>query len=368
MDFVIEKAAIASVLDHMRGIVERRNSIPILGNILLSASGGSLKVTATDLDIELVETARCDVQKPGDITAPAHLLYDIVRKLPAGSHIRVRSIEKVQLEVTCARSKFTVPCLPKEDFPQMGALKVDAKFAIGAGELRGLVGKAKMSMSTEETRFYLNGFFMHPEDGSLRIVSTDGHRLTRLTVSLPQGAEGVRGVIVPRKTANEIVRLLDGFDGDVEVGVSDTKIALKFGDMVMRSKLIDGTFPDYNRVIPTGNKNIFEADVVTLSAAIDRASTVLSGSAALKLTLDESGTKVSAINGDSTGSVVEEFDATYSGPHIEIGFNHKYLTAVLAQISGARVRVLLGDSGSPTLFDDPTDGGAIFVLMPMRFG
>src|SRR5947207_7023145 len=280
MKITVERGAFLKALSHVQSVVERRNTIPILSNLMIEAAKGRLRLTATDLDIEIVEFLAADVLRNGAATAPAHMLYDIVRKLPEGAQVQaeVLTSEGGRLVVSSGTVRFELACLPKEDFPQMAAGSLPHKFRLSVEDLKRLIDKTKFAISTEETRFYLNGIYLHAtKDGkarALRAVATDGHRLARFELDLPEGASDMPGVIVPRKAVTEVRRLLDDADDAVELSLSDTKIQFVSGSVELTSKLIDGTFPDYQRVIPSGNDKVLSLDSKEFSHSVDRVSTI----------------------------------------------------------------------------------------------
>ena len=372
MKINVERGAFLKALGHVQSVVERRNTIPILSNVLIEAAKGNLKLTATDLDIEIVESMPCDVLRNGAATAPAHMLYDIVRKMPEGSQVQAELIagESGRLAVSAGSVRFELACLPREDFPQMAAGALPHRFRLGAEDLVALIDKTRFAISTEETRFYLNGIYLHAvkanKEQSLRGVATDGHRLARYELELPDGAKDIPGVIVPRKTVAELRRLLDDAEGAIDAGLSDTKVQFTFGGVELTSKLIDGSFPDYQRVIPTGNDKVLTVDAKEFSQAVDRVSTISADKTrAVKLNLDRDRVTLSVVNPES-GTATEELGANYSAEPIEIGFNARYLLDITGQIVGKEVRFLLADAGSPTLIEDTGDGRTLYVLMPMR--
>ena len=373
MKITIERAALLRSLGHVQSVVERRNTIPILSNVLLKAEKGELSLTATDMDLEIVESVPAEVARGGSATAPAHTLYDIARKLPDGSQVEL-DLSGETLTLRSGRSQFKLGALPVEDFPQMSGGDVSHRFELSANDLKMLVDRTKFAISTEETRYYLNGIYLHaaqvkpggPEMPVLRAVATDGHRLARVEMPLPEGAAGITGVIVPRKTVLEIRKLLDEVADRVEVQLSDTKIRVSFDSVTLTSKLIDGTFPDYERVIPTGNDKNMEVDARQFAAAVDRVATISTEkSRAVKLSLDK-GTLVLSANSPEAGSATEELEVTYQAGPLEIGFNSRYLLDITQQIEGDGVRFTMADAGSPTLVRDVADGSALYVLMPMR--
>ena len=368
MKINVERSAFLKALSHVQSVVERRNTIPILSNVMIDAEKGALKLTATDLDIEIVETIPADVIKAGAITAPAHIFYDIVRKLPEGSQVQAElSEDKGRLAVSSGLVHFELASLPKEDFPQMAAGAMPHRFRLAADDLKRLIDKTRFAISTEETRFYLNGIYLHAakeENAStLRAVATDGHRLARYEM---EGAADMPGIIVPRKTVAEVLHLLEDAEGAVEIALSDTKIQFAIGDIELTSKLIDGTFPDYQRVIPSGNDKALILDAKEFCLAVDRVSTISADKTrAVKLAADKDKVTLTVINPES-GTATEELSATYSAAPIEIGFNARYLIDITSLIEGKEVRFLLADAGSPTIIDDTKDPRTLYVLMPMR--
>jgi DNA polymerase-3 subunit beta len=371
MKVTIERGAFLKALNHVQSVVERRNTIPILSNVMIEAAKGRLKLTATDLDMEIVETLAADVLRNGAATAPAHMLYDIVRKLPEGAQVQAELLtaEGGRLAVSAGSIRFELACLPKEDFPQMTAGALPFRFRLQTEDLKKLIAKTRFAISTEETRFYLNGIYLHAhKEGKreMRAVATDGHRLARFQMELPDGAAEIPGIIVPRKTVIELQRLLDDVEGAIEVSLSDTKIQFATDGIELTSKLIDGTFPDYQRVIPTSNDKVLTLDAREFAQAVDRVSTISADKTrAVKLGVARDKLTLSVINPDS-GTATEEVGASYSASPLEIGFNARYLLDITGQIEGKEVRFLLSDAGSPTLIEDAEDQGTLYVLMPMR--
>jgi DNA polymerase-3 subunit beta len=371
MKITIERGLLLKVLTHIQGVVERRNTIPILANVRFDASDGQLSLNATDLDIDIVETVTAEVLSPGTFTAPAHTLYDIVRKLTDGSQVELDCTgDDSQLVLSASRSNFKLSCLPTEDFPIISAGELPNNFSLAAMDLRGLIDRTRFAISTEETRYYLNGIYLHviESDGKsiLRSVATDGHRLASVDVPMPTGAEGMPGVIVPRKAVLEIRKLIDEIDDTISVGLSDTKIKFSFGGTVLTSKLIDGTFPDYDRVIPEKNDKVLEVETELFAQAVDRVSAISTEkSRAVKLNISKGNLVLSASSADND-TANEALQVDYDESEIEIGFNSRYLLDIAHQIGGDRVRFTLADSASPTLVQDLDDKGAVYVLMPMR--
>ena len=371
MKITIERAALLSALGHVQNVVERRNTIPILSNALLSAEDGQLSLTATDLDLAIVEAVPVDMTRGGATTTPAHTLYDIVRKLPEGAQVELSLDDGGgRLSLVAGRSVFTLPCLPREDFPVMSEGELPHAFTLSAEALRRLIDKTRFAISTEETRYYLNGIYLHSAESDgvamLRAVATDGHRLAQVETPLPEGAAGMPGIIFPRKAVTELRRLIEGRDDDIEIALSDTKIRFVFGNTVLTTKLIDGTFPDYERVIPVGNDKMLDVDKQQFADAVDRVSTISTEkSRSVKLTLEKDKLRLSVTSPDS-GSATEELSVAYPGEPMEIGFNSKYLLDITGQIDGEVSRLALADSVSPTIVSDLSDERALYVLMPMR--
>lgn len=371
MRVTLERSNLLKSLNHVHRVVERRNTIPILSNVLLSATGENLEMKATDLDLEVTEATAARVEQAGATTVPAHLLYDIVRKLPDGAEVMLKLDESGNsMAVMSGRSSFRLQCLPQADFPELSAGTFSHIFRLDSAALKGLIEKTQFAISTEETRYYLNGIYFHThEEGgklTLRSVATDGHRLARADVEAPAGSEGMPGIIIPRKTVSELQKLVDSPDVQVTTELSDTKIRFTIGSVVLTSKLIDGTFPDYQRVIPTGNDKQLIIDRQAFAQAVDRVSTISSERGrAVKLSIS-SGQVTLAVNNPDSGSATEEVAADYDSDPIEIGFNAKYLLDVAAQLSGGEARFMLADAGSPTLIHDTSDEHALYVLMPMR--
>ena len=371
MRVTLEQSNLLKALAHVHRVVERRNTIPILSNVLLRAEGNELHLKATDLDLEIFEKTPAVVEQAGSTTVPAHMFYEIVRKLQGGSEVML-SIDgdDTNMKLTSGRSQFTLQMLPESDFPDISAGDFSHSFAMATGEVRKLIDHTQFAISTEETRYYLNGIFLHTveDEGNtvLRAVATDGHRLARSQGAAPDGASGMPGIIIPRKTVGEIQRLVEDPDAAVHVELSDTKIRLSVGETVLTSKLIDGTFPDYNRVIPAGNDKKLVMDRQTFSSAVDRVSTISSDRGrAVKLQLSD-GQMVLSVNNPDSGTAEEEIAVEYSDDALDVGFNSRYLLDITNQLSGDEATFMLSDPGSPTLIRDSKEDDAIYVLMPMR--
>jgi DNA polymerase-3 subunit beta len=371
MKFSIERAALLKAVSQAQSVVERRNTIPILANVLMEASDGEVSFRATDLDIEVVDKTIAQVERSGATTVSAVILNEIVRKLPDGALVQLAEEPATgRLTVSAGRSHFSLATLPKEDFPVMATSEYASNFSCKAPALRRLFDKSKFAISTEETRYYLNGVYMHVSESEgrkvLRCVATDGHRLARVDTDLPEGAETMPGVIVPRKTVGEMRKLLDDDDAMIAVSVSETKVRFATPEITLTSKVIDGTFPDYTRVIPTSNTRKLEVDAAEFASAVDRVATVSSErSRAVKLQLDED-RLILSVNAPDSGAAEEELAVAYGDERLEIGFNAKYLLEIASQVDRENAVFLFNSSGDPTLMREGNDTSAIYVVMPMR--
>ncbi|HEY8564814.1 MAG TPA: DNA polymerase III subunit beta [Beijerinckiaceae bacterium] len=371
MRVTVERAALLKSLGHVHRVVERRNTIPILSNVLLRSDGERLRLKATDLDIEVTETIPAEVADGGATTVPAHVLYDIVRKLPEGAQVSLETPgDSGQMQIRSGRSRFMLQALSESDFPDLAAGELPHRFDIKATELKRLIDKTQFAISTEETRYYLNGIYLHAVEAGgetkLRAVATDGHRLARVEMPAPKGAQGMPGVIVPRKAVAEIQKLVEAGEENVGIELSSAKVRLTFGEVVLTSKLIDGTFPDYQRVIPSGNDKLLTVERDQFARAVDRVSTISSERGrAVKLAIADGRLVLTVTNPDS-GSATEELEVDYDAPSIDIGFNARYLLDIAAQLEGDTALFRLADPGSPTLIQDRDAAPALYVLMPMR--
>ncbi|RKE54012.1 MULTISPECIES: DNA polymerase III subunit beta [unclassified Sphingomonas] len=371
MKATIERATLLKGLSHVQSVVERRNTIPILSNVLIEATAeGTLKLMATDLDLQINESIAAAVDQAGATTVSAHTLFDIARKLPEGSQVQLAASEG-RMSIVAGRARFSLGTLPRDDFPVIAEGELPTQFELPAETLKQIIDKTRFAISTEETRYYLNGIFLHVADGDssnpvLKAAATDGHRLARVTLPRPEGAESMPDVIVPRKCIGELRKLLDEVDGSVGVSLSPTKIRFDLGQAILTSKLIDGTFPDYSRVIPTGNDKILKIDPKSFMEGVDRVSTIATEKTrAVKMALDRDKITLS-VTSPENGTAAEEVPGDYVALPFEIGFNSRYLMDILAQIDGDMVEVHLADAAAPTLIRENDKSPALYVLMPMR--
>jgi len=369
MKATIERATLLKSLGHVQSVVERRNTIPILSNVLIEAEeGGGLRLMATDLDLQINETVDANVTQPGATTVSAHTLFDIVRKLPEGSQVELFAAEG-KMQVNAGRARFNLATLPRDDFPVIAEGDLPTRFELPAATLREIIDKTRFAISNEETRYYLMGIFLHVSDEAqpvLKAAATDGHRLARVTVPRPAGAEGMPDIIIPKKCVAELRKLLDELDGTVQVSLSDSKVRFGLGTAILTSKLIDGTFPDYSRVIPTANDKLLKIDPRSFEEGVDRVATIASEKTrAVKMALDRDKVTLS-VTSPEQGTAAEEVPGDYNADGFEIGFNARYLLDILGQMDGDLIEVHLADAAAPTLLRENDKASALYVLMPMR--
>ncbi len=366
MQLIIERTQLARAVAHVQAVTERRNTIPVLGNILLEADQGQLRLTATDMDVSMIEVVACTVNIPGATTVPAGLFHDILGKLPEGLEIILElDGETSQLRLQAGRSNFSLSTLPREDFPAIATEDMPIQFQASGSEFRDLIDKTRFAISKEGTRYYLTGIYLHTVDSVLTAVATDGHRLAKVALPAPAGAEHLDGVIVPAKAIAEIRKLAD-IDGLLEIGISPTRIQVVSGNVQLSSKLIDGTYPDYVQVIPTGNDTTLIVDRDAFMAAVDRVSLVAADRTRGIKIMVQAGSVTAQANSAESGTATEHVEGDYDGTPIELGFNSRYLLDILRELRGDTVRFQLAETSKPTLVSDPTDATALYVLMPMR--
>ncbi|MDB2415496.1 DNA polymerase III subunit beta [Rickettsiales bacterium] len=373
LSFSIERSSLLKVLGHIQSVVERRNTIPILSNVKLEAKEGKLKLTATDMEIAITEQVDAEISEEGELTVPAHTFYDIVRKLPDGVNVQFtgNATQSGKVEIKAGSCKFSLSCLPVSDFPVMDKGNLEHEFILAPSELTELLEKPRFAISSEETRYYLNGIYLHTINGEdnkkqLCAVATDGHRLAKISLDAPEGSENIPGVIIPKKTVSEVKKLVDESESDVIISLSGTKICFDTGGAVILSKLIDGTFPDYEKVIPSDNNKLLEVSTVNLVKAVDRVSTISSEKTrAIKLAIEGQKLILSATN-EENGTANEEIDISYDFGDFEVGFNARYLLEMMSGIEGDIVQFVFADENAPTLVKDPSNPGVLYVIMPMR--
>ncbi len=374
MEFKINSTDLLKALSHIHGIVEVRHTLPILSNIILEAKDDKLILSSTNLDIYCSDKIRAEVLKSGEVSVSAVTFFEIIKRLPSGSEVLMIMEEgENEIRLTCGRSKFNLSTLKTDDFPIISDSDLSTNFVLSADELIRIIDKTKFAVSNEETRYYLNGIFLHKAERNsiqfLRAVATDGHRLAQYDIPLPQGAEDITGIIIPKKTIYELRKVLDDANGDVSVSLNENKIKFSFNDLKIVSKVIDGTFPDYTKVIPQKNDKNFKTNNSDLKNAIDRVSAVAaneeSKSKAIKFCIENNSLSLS-VESQSKGSANEMIDVNYSGDKVDIGFNSKYIIDICNEVDGDEISISLSDSISPAIILDKTDENLFFVLMPMR--
>ena len=374
MEFKINSTDLLKALSHIHGIVEVRHTLPILSNIILEAKDDKLILSSTNLDIYCSDKIKAEVLKSGEVSVSAVTFFEIIKRLPSGSEVLMIMEEgENEIKLTCGRSKFNLSTLKTDDFPIISDSDLSTNFVLSADELIRIIDKTKFAVSNEETRYYLNGIFLHKAERNsiqfLRAVATDGHRLAQYDIPLPQGAEDITGIIIPKKTIYELRKVLDDANGDVSVSLNENKIKFSFNDLKVVSKVIDGTFPDYTKVIPQKNDKNFKTNNSDLKNAIDRVSAVAaneeSKSKAIKFCIENNSLSLS-VESQSKGSANEMIDVNYSGDKVDIGFNSKYIIDICNEVDGDEISISLSDSISPAIILDKTDENLFFVLMPMR--
>ena len=374
MEFKINSTDLLKALSHIHGIVEVRHTLPILSNIILEAKDDKLILSSTNLDIYCSDKIKAEVLQSGEVSVSAVTFFEIIKRLPSGSEVLMKIEEgENEIRLTCGRSKFNLSTLKTDDFPIISDSDLSTNFVLSADELIRIIDKTKFAVSNEETRYYLNGIFLHKAERNsiqfLRAVATDGHRLAQYDIPLPQGAEDITGIIIPKKTIYELRKVLDDANGDVSVSLNENKIKFSFNDLKVVSKVIDGTFPDYTKVIPQKNDKNFKTNNSDLKNAIDRVSAVAaneeSKSKAIKFCIENNSLSLS-VESQSKGSANEMIDVNYSGDKVDIGFNSKYIIDICNEVDGDEISISLSDSISPAIILDKTDENLFFVLMPMR--
>ena len=372
MKLTADRNAFLKVLSHVQSVVERKNTIPILSNILLEAADGKALLTATDMDLEVMDSVSVTVEEAGKITVPAHTLYEIVRKIPDGASIKLQlSSDGNLVTLSSGKSHFKLGCIPANDFPKMSSGDLPVKISLKADDVKKLIDRTRFAISTEETRYYLNGIYLHTTNGEsgtvLRAVATDGHRLARVEVPVPDTADTVPGIIIPRKAIAEIRKAADeAGDTPIEFQISETKVRVQIGNLVLTSKLIDGTFPDYDRVIPANNDKKLIVAPLSFIHAVDRVATISTEKArAVKLAI-KAGLLTIHANSPDSGSATEEIEIEYDSTPLDIGFNARYLMDIVQQMGTDTCQFSLSDAGSPTIIKDLSDSSSLYVIMPMR--
>ena len=374
MKLKVNSSDLSKALSHLQGVVELRHTLPILSNVIIKAEDTQLKLSSTNLDILCSEQISANIDINGEISVPAITLHEIVKKLPQGSDIDISMDENGNsINIKSGRSRFNLSTLPTDDFPDISQDDLSVKFVMSVDDLKTMIDKTKFAISNEESRYYLNGIFFHSAHKNgidvLRSVATDGHRLAQCDMPLPHGAENMSGIIIPKKTTLELRRILDDANGDVQIELSSSKVKFVFSEIELVSKVIDGTFPDYTKVIPENNDKKLKTNITELKGAIERVSAIAvseeTKSRGLKLVIENNKLQLLA-NSASKGSAIEELDVDFIHDKLEIGFNSRYLLDIITEIDGNEVTLNFSDPAAPVLIVDDAEDNLFFVLMPMR--
>ena len=370
MKFKISRSIFFKTLSHLQGIVDKKNSLPILANILIEARENQLILTSTDMDISIIEKIECNVMEEGATTINSQILYDIVRKIDENSEIEIISNNGKLLTLRSQGSRFSLACLPKEDYPIIEKDNSGADINLNSKILLKLIDKTKFAISNEETRYFLNGLYFNVTNENSKnivtLVGTDGHRLAKFSHEIKEKADQVPGVIIPKKTIYELSKLLSEIDCDVNISISSNKIVFIIEEIIFISKLIDGSFPDYKRVIPTNNNNILKINRDKLLSAVDRVSTIANDkSPVIKFKLIQNNLNLNTINNESS-TASEDLNVNYDGDEIEIGFNSKYIMDIVNNLEDNEISINLKDNTSPVIAQENSNLDLVYILMPMR--
>jgi DNA polymerase III subunit beta len=368
MHFIVKRNEFLKSLSHGQSVVERHTSIPILTHILIQAKDNHILLSTTDLEISLIEKVQAQIIKEGSIAVPAHTLHELTRKVPDGENINIYyNDQSSQVELTSSNTIFNLSCLPSNNFPEIYSNQLPYKFEIPAKILSNTLNKCKISISKEESRYYLNGIFIHIYNNKkFRVVSTDGHRLSLISMDIPKGAEKIPDVILPKKTILELLKLITQEEEKITVCMSELQINFIFKSSKLSSRLIDGTFPNYEKVIPLKNDKIILINTKNLLNAIDRVSVMAQEKErSIKIIIKDDTLKLLAASSDR-GSASEEIVIRDQKYNIKIGFNAKYLIDILQQVTSDQIKLLIKDDNTAVLIKDLKDTNSFYVVMPMR--
>ena len=365
MQLSIEREELLKPLQQIIGAVERRQTMPALSNLLLKGGDQGLSLTATDLEVELVASLDIELSDSGNITIPARKLLDICRSLPDSAKLEISSSNE-KVKVNSGRSRFTLATLPAEDFPTIDDLELDQSVVITQSELRNLIEKTSFAMAQQDVRYYLNGMLLEVDAESIRTVSTDGHRLALTRIQHKSDVDSSKQIILPRKGVQELLRLLSEEDISVTLAMGKNHIRVELPNLRFTSKLIDGRFPDYQRVLPEAEGNRAKIDKETLKQALTRAS-ILSNEKykGIRLILDDNSLVIQAQNPEHE-EAEDEIEMDYQGEKLEVGFNVVYLLDVLNALDSKAVEIIIKDANSSALIVSPDDQESKYVVMPMR--
>ena len=370
MKFKISQTKFFKTLSHLQGIVDKKNTLPILANILIEAKDNQLVLSSTDMDISIIEKIECKILENGSTTINSQILYDIVRKIRDNNEIEIISNNGKLLTLRSDGSRFSLACLPKEDYPIIENNNSGVDIIINSKILFKLIDKTKFAISNEETRYFLNGLYFNVTNENnkniVTLVGTDGHRLAKFSHEIDEKVNQMSGVIIPKKTIYELSKLLSEIDDDIKISLSPNKIIFIINDIIFISKLIDGSFPDYKRVIPDDNKSILKINRNNLLSAVDRVSTISNEkSPVIKFKLLQNILNLNTINNESS-TASEDLNIDYDGADIEIGFNSKYIMDIVNNLEDDEISIFFKDNSSPIIAQENSNTNLVYVLMPMR--
>ena len=366
MEFSIKQKILLDCLAHFQSVVERRNTIPILSNIKISAVEGGLTLTATDLVMELSESLVATVKTVGGVTISSQLFFEIIRKAPDNSEVTLKVDQKTgSVFVLFGESKFSLPTLPVGDFPVMDAQKLDVSLEIESNEFKSLVNNSKFCMGLDESRQYLNGIYLHSSENAISTVATDGHRLAKCTMK-KDDIQSFEGIIIPKKTVLEISKVAEDFNEKVSLSFSKTRIKFVFGNLIIVSKLVNASFPDYESVIPKDNNQIMTVDCKSFSQTIDRVSTISDEKfRTVKFNISGNNCVVSSFGNDKSIGT-ENVNVDFEGSEVSINFNAKYILDVLNIIKMGKVKFHFSQQTAPTILKSDSQSNSLFLIMQMR--
>ncbi len=370
MKFLVSKPIIFKTLNHLQSIVNKKNTLPILSNILIEAKDSTLILTSTDMDISIRETIICNIVEEGSTTLNAQIMFDIIKKLPESSEVEFISNDGKILTIRSNVSKFSLSCLPKDDYPIIETTSEGEHLTVNGQDILKLINKTKFAISNEETRYFLNGLYFNillkNEISMITFVGTDGHRLATSTLTKKNLLNELNGVIIPKKTINELSKLLSENNNDIDINISSNKIIFYIDNLILISKLIDGNFPDYTKVIPKNNNNFLIINRSNLLAAVDRVSTISNEkSPSIKFKLLKNLVNLSTINNENS-TATEDIISKYEGDEIEIGFNSRYIMDILDNLEGEEIKISFNNNATPIIAEEQNSSEVVYVLMPMR--
>ena len=370
MKFIVNKPVLYKTLSHLQSIVNKKNTLPILSNILIEANQNNLTLSSTDMDISIKETLNCNVIEDGATTLNAQMMFDIIKKLPDNNEIEFISNDGKILTIRSNVSKFSLSCLPKDEYPIIETVSNGNRLIIKSETIFNLIDKTKFAISNEETRYFLNGLYLNisskDKSSTITFVGTDGHRLATSASKENQIEFEIPGIIIPKKTINELSKLLSENKNSIEIEISSNKIIFYIDNLILISKLIDGNFPDYTRVIPQNNQHHLIVNRNTLLSAVDRVSTIANEkSPSIKFKLFKDLINLSSVNIENN-TATEDIKTSYNGEEIEIGFNSRYIMDILDNLEGEEIKISFNDNSTPIIVQENLDSDVTFVLMPMR--